>query len=61
MKYNLAYDFAFEVIVSSDSLENAHPTATQIRMALIERAQRLADDELLEACGCLDAYEIEEW
>jgi len=51
-KYNHAYDFTFEV--KTDSPAKA-VTAAEIRAALLERANRLTDEELLEACQPYDS------
>lgn len=53
-RFNHAFDFAFEVKTDSDC-DNV--TAHELRRALIERATRLSDDELKEACGCFDTME----
>lgn len=55
MKYNHVYDFAFEVISSQEDAEDV--TAAQLRVALIERATRISDEELMEACGNFDTME----
>lgn len=57
-KFNHAYDFAFEVI--SDDFYARDVTPTMIRAALIERAQRISDDEIVEACSMFDTYTINE-
>ncbi len=57
-KFNHAYDFAFEVI--SDDFYARDVTPTMIRAALIERAQRISDDEIVEACSMFDTYTISE-
>ncbi len=57
-KFNHAYDFAFEVI--SDDFYARDVTPAMIRAALIERAQRISDDEIMEACSMFDTYTINE-
>jgi len=54
-KFNHAYDFAFEVISERDDAEDV--TAPMIRAALLERVNRLTDEELLEAASWFDSYE----
>jgi hypothetical protein len=52
--FDHAFDFAFEVRT------NASPdavTATELRTALLERVNRITDDELLQACSCFDTME----
>ena len=56
-KFNHAYDFAFEVISDRDDAEDV--TAPMLRAALLERVNRLTDDELLEAASWFDSYEEE--
>lgn len=55
-KFNHAFDFAFEVI--SDDLYAKDVTPTMLRAALLERANRLTDAELIEACGFYDTYKL---
>lgn len=55
-KFNHAFDFAFEVITD---LAVDDVTPAMLRAALIERANRLSDAELDEACGCFDSFEVE--
>jgi hypothetical protein len=54
-KFNHAYDFAFEVISDRDGAEDV--TAPMLRAALLERVNRLTDEELLEAASWFDSYE----
>ena len=54
-KFNHAYDFAFEVISERDDAEDV--TAPMLRAALLERVNRLTDEELLEAASWFDSYE----
>jgi hypothetical protein len=54
-KFNHAYDFAFEVRSNRDDAEDV--TAPMIRAALLERVNRLTDEELLEAASWFDSYE----
>jgi hypothetical protein len=55
-KFNHAFDFAFEVITDKP-VDDVTPA--MLRAALIERANRLSDAELDEACGCFDSFEVE--
>lgn len=57
MKYNHAYDFAFEVVANDPEAEDVTPE--MIRAALLERVNRLSDDDLMHACNCFDTYEME--
>jgi len=57
-RFNHAYDFAFEVL--SDDFYAKDVTPAMIRQALIERATRISDDEIMEACSCYDTYTIAE-
>jgi hypothetical protein len=52
MKYNHAYDFAFEVVSSAENAEDVTPQ--MLRKALLKRVNELPDEELKEACGCFD-------
>lgn len=54
-KFNHAYDLAFEVISDRDDAEDV--TAPMLRAALLERVNRLTDEELLEAASWFDSYE----
>jgi len=54
-KFNHAYDFAFEVISDRDDAEDV--TAPMLRAALLERVNRLTDEELLEAASWFDSHE----
>ena len=56
-RFNHAYDFAFEVISNRDDAEDV--TATMLRAALLERINRLTDDELLAAASWFDSCEEE--
>lgn len=47
--YNHAYTFAFEVGGSKDE-SGEDVTGPKLRKAIIERAKRLSDEELVEAC-----------
>lgn len=55
-RFNHAFDFAFEVI--SDDFYAKDVTPAMLRAALLERANRLTDAELIEACGCYDTYKL---
>lgn len=52
--FNHAFDFAFEV--KTDNRPD-DVTAAELRAALLERANRLTDAELIEACNCFDTME----
>jgi hypothetical protein len=54
-KWNHAFDFCFEVI--TDHEDSDEVPASLIRAHLIERATRLSDEEILEACSCIDSME----
>jgi hypothetical protein len=54
-KFNHAYDFAFEVISERDDAEDVTPA--MIRAALLERVNRLTDEELINATSWYDSYE----
>jgi hypothetical protein len=56
-RFNHAYDFAFEVISDRDDAEDV--TAHMLRAALLERINRLTDDELLAAASWFDSCEEE--
>jgi hypothetical protein len=58
VKYNHAFDFAFEVISKDEFAEDVTPA--MLRTALIERINQLSDEELEEACGLFDTYDMEE-
>ena len=53
-RFNHAFDFAFEVKTDHQPDE---VTADELRAALLERANRLSDHEIREACGCFDTME----
>ena len=57
-KFNHAYDFAFEVISNRDDAEDV--TAPMLRAALLERINRLTDEEMLAAASWFDSYEEED-
>jgi len=56
-KYNHAFDFAFEVVSEHENPDDV--SASELRRALVARAISLDDDEMLEACGHFDTYDIE--
>ena len=56
-RFNHAYDFAFEVISNRDDAEDV--TAPMLRAALLERINRLTDEEMLAAASWFDSYEEE--
>lgn len=49
MKYNHAFDFAFEV--TSENFDGSDVTPSMLRSALIFRALTIDDEEIIEACG----------
>jgi hypothetical protein len=55
-RYSHAYDFAFEV--TSETEDGSDVTPSMLRAALIDRAARLPDTEIPEACGRYDTHEI---
>jgi len=57
-RFNHAYDFAFEVISFDEYAEDVTPA--MLRASLIERATRISDDEIMQACDCFDTYTISE-
>lgn len=57
-RFNHAYDFAFEVISFDEYGEDVTPA--MLRAALIERANRISDEEIIQACGLYDTYTITE-
>jgi len=56
-RYNHAFDFAFEVETIHQNPDRI--ACHEIRYRLIERAARISDQELREACECFDTCEIE--
>ena len=57
--YNHAFDFAFEV-GNCIHEEGKKVSGATLRQHLIERVNRLSDDELEDCCGCFDTMEEEE-
>ena len=61
MAFNLAYDFAFELIAQSAEGEDVTPAmliaACRKRLDSIESA---GGAEILEACGLFDCFEVKE-
>jgi hypothetical protein len=58
-KYNHAYTFGFEVPGSTDET-GEDVTGAQLREALLERVNRLSDEEMVEACEApYDTFEEE--
>lgn len=57
-KFNQVYDFTFEVLSGED--DAADVTAAMLRSALLERVNRLTDDELLGAVCWFDSIEVED-
>ena len=59
MKYNYAFDVAFEVI--SDKKDWGDIPVSEIRQALLKRVNQLdKDEEWKEATSSFDCYEMEE-
>lgn len=59
MTYNHAYTFAVE-IAGSASEDAADVTGAQLRAALLERINRLSDEDILDACEApYDTFEEE--
>ena len=56
MQYHHAYDFAFEVVSNDPEAEDVTPA--MIRAAMLDRVNRLSDDDLMRACSCYDTYEM---
>lgn len=55
MKYNHAFDIAFEVITDN---EGENVTADELRQGLRNRLNGMSDDEIIEACGLpFDTFE----
>ena len=57
-RFNHAYDFAFEVV--SDDFYAKDVTPAMLREGLLERINRLSDDELVGACGLFDTFKMED-
>lgn len=57
MKYNHAFDFAFEIETNK---EPPDVTGTELKAALLRRVHSMPDHEFTEACGCFDSYSNEE-
>jgi len=55
--FNHAYDFAFEVISQKEDGEDVTPA--MLRQACIERIKSISDQEILEACGLFDTFQME--
>lgn len=53
-KYNHAYDVAFEVINEKENHSDVTPG--MLREGLMERARRMSDEEILEACSHFDTH-----
>lgn len=57
--YNHMFTIAFSLENSSE--DGGGTTAVELRTAILERAHRLSDEELIEACGFPDdTYIVEE-
>jgi len=52
LKFNHAYDIAFEVLSSREDAEDV--TANKLRRALRKRLRGMSDLEIMEACGRFD-------
>lgn len=58
IRYSHAYSVGFEV--SSSQADGEDVTGNQLRMAIINRLNKLTDSELAEACGApFDTHEVE--
>tara|TARA_R100001510_G_C7564958_1_gene143608 strand:+ start:94 stop:270 length:177 start_codon:yes stop_codon:yes gene_type:complete len=55
--FNHAYDFAFEVISKKEDGEDVTPV--MLRQACLERITKISDQEIMEACGLFDTFEVE--
>jgi hypothetical protein len=51
------YDIAFEVISHTD--DGSDITGGMVRVAILQKLNRLTDDEIMEHIGFCDCYEIE--
>jgi hypothetical protein len=59
MKYNHAFDIAFEVKTDN---EGEDVTADELRRGLRNRINFMSDDEIIEACGLpFDTYEEDDY
>jgi len=58
VNYSNLYDIAFEVISTTD--DGSDITGGMVRMAILNKLDRLSDDEIMEHIGFCDCYEIEE-
>ena len=56
--YNHAFDFAFEVVSMDEWGEDVTPA--MIRAELINRANNISDQEIMEACGRFDSFDLGE-
>jgi hypothetical protein len=57
MRFNHAYDFAFEIESQDEDADDV--TGAALRAALLKRLNTLSDKELIGACGHFDVMEAE--
>ena len=56
-EFNHMYDIAFSVVNSN---EDGEVTGSEVRDAILDRLAELDNDEILEAIGYCDTYEVED-
>ena len=56
-EFNHMYDIAFCVVNSN---EDGEVTGAEVRDAILDRLAELDNDEILEAIGYCDTYEVED-
>lgn len=52
IKFNHAFDFAFEVFSNEEDASDV--TSDMLRDACVKRIKAISDDEIQEACGLFD-------
>lgn len=57
MKFNHAYDFAFEIL--SDCEQATDVTPAMLREGLLSKINNASDKQLLAMCNCFDTHEEE--
>ena len=57
-QFNHLYDIAFSVISENEDGEDI--TGAMVRESILRRLAGITDDEIMEAIGYCDTYEIEE-
>jgi len=57
-KFNHLYDIAFSVISNDEDGEDI--TGAMVRESILRRLAGITDDEIMEAIGYCDTYEIED-